>query len=235
MNSIQLLSQNKTHKNSISARIGKYLNSHELKPQIVIQNKDIDSFQSEVEVAKHKIKWIYNENDNEVKLQIDNELFSLKDKITLNETEDEQKDSINFFNNWDEINFYKIGERELIGIRMFYYQCVGLGCSVDYYLFYDLKTKTKNFFGTFKTGRDMKLYNFGVNRIDYVSKTFIEIGYGVDKPISHLYNLFSIKDNGEFEIQKDKNGKLYFLKRFFDINNEKESQKKFQQNWIGKI
>ncbi|MES2544741.1 MAG: hypothetical protein V4548_07640 [Bacteroidota bacterium] len=235
INSNHLLSQNNSNKNSISTRIEKYLNSHEIKPRIILQNKNLDSLQSEIEVSQHKIKWIYNENNYETKLQIDDNLFSLKDKITLNETAENQKDSINFANNWDEIKFYKIGERELIGIRMSYYHCVGLGCSVDYYLFYDLKTKAKNFFGTFKTGNEMKLFDFGVNRIDFVSKTYIEIGYGVDKPISHLYQLFSLKENGEFEIQKDKNGKLYYLKRFFHTNNEKENRSKFQQNWFTKI
>jgi methionine-R-sulfoxide reductase len=48
--------------------------------------------------------------------------------------------------------------------------CVGLGCSVDFFLIYDVKTKTKNFFGTFRTDRELELFNYGNDeKIDFVA------------------------------------------------------------------
>ena len=211
------------------SNIDQYFEDYEIKPSITVNN--IDGNQTDIQLSKHKIKWL--NTDDGTKIKIDNDLFTLKDKATLNIVWD-NKDSVDFANNWDEIKLYKTNNREIIGIRMSFQPCTGLGCSVDYFLIYDLQTKTKNFFGTFRTDNKLALYNFNNDdRLDYVSKTFSGDAQGAT-PMNFIYRLYSLESNGHFVQQKNTSGQAYEIKQTTFPNDTTKSET-FEQRWLTEI
>lgn len=216
---------------TIEDRLKRHFELNRITPLIIINNTENN--QTEIQLSNHKIEWL--NTDNETKIKIDNDLFTLNDKVTLNKVR-EDKDSVNFANNWNEIKLYKHKEREYIGIRIHSYPCTGIGCSVDYYLIYDVKTRTKNFFGTFRTENELELFDFSNDdKIDYVSKTYIEHNDDATEEIINLYELYSMEINGKFNLQVDSQNKPYFIKRTFNVETDKEIEEKFEQHWITKV
>ena len=219
----------KTTEISINEQLGTYFEYYRITPSITINNTERN--QTVIQLSNHKIEWL-NTGD-ETKIKIDNDLFSIMDKVTLNNVHDSE-DSVNFANNWDEIKLYKYDDREIIGIRMQSDPCTGIGCSVSYYLIYDLKTKAKNFFGTFRTDNELALYDFRKDgKIDYLSKSFS--GDAQDTtPMKFIYELFSMKPNGQFKQEKDTNGKTYqIIQTTFPEDTTRTDL--FEQHWIEKI
>jgi hypothetical protein len=214
---------------SIHEQLRTYIDKHRITPSITVNNSEGN--QTDIQLSNHKIKWINTEN--EIKIEIDNDIFSIMDKITLNNVQDSE-DSVNFANNWDEIKLYKYDDREIVGIRMLNAPCTGIGCSVNYYLIYDLKTKTKNFFGTFRTDNELALYDFRKDgKVDYLSKSFIGDAQGSTQ-MKFIYELFSMQPNGQFKQQKDTNGKAYqIIQTTFPEDTTKTDL--FEQDWIEKI
>lgn len=213
---------------TIEDRLKIHFELNRITPSIIINNTENN--QTEIQLSNHKIKWL--NTDNETKIRIDNDLFTLKDKVTLNK-EKEDNDSKDVANNWDVIKLYKHNDREYIGIRMSFVPCTGLACSVNYFLIYDVKTKTKNLFSTFRTDNELELFDFGNDdKIDYVSKTYIEQSDAVTQEIINFYELYSIEINGKFNLQVDNQNKPYFIKRTFNDETNKEIEEKFEQHWI---
>ena len=214
------------NKNSIKERLENYFYDYEIEPSIIINNTDGN--QTYIELGKHKIRWL--DTENETKIKIDNDLFTLKDKATLNTVWD-NKDSIDFINNWDEIKLFKHSQREYIGIRMQFKPCTGLACSVDYFLIYDLTNKAKNFFGHFKGDRKMSLFSFNGN-LSYVSRTYkdSERGFRID----FIYQLFTLNESGKFSETKNSNGVTYQIKHTTFPDDTIKSEI-LEQNWIQQI
>ena len=210
-------------------RLDKYFEKYELRPVLVIHNPEGN--QKKIQLSKHKITWI--DTESEANIKINNDLFSLRDKATINIVWDDE-DSVDFANNWNEIKLYNFHGRELIGIRMTFHPCTGLGCSVDYFLIYDLQTKTKNFFGTFRTDNKLALYDFGNDdKLDYISKTFRGDAHG-STPMEFIYNLYSMEDHGTFVEQKNRSGQTYQIKQT-TFPNDTTKPNTFEQRWFIEI
>ncbi len=214
---------------AILDKLKQHFEAHKIKPSVQINNTEGN--QTDIQLANHKIKWF--DKDDETKIKIDNDLFTLKDKVTLNNVS-YGKVSVDFSNNWDEIKLFKHNNREYIGIRMSFAPCVGLGCSVDFFLIYDVKTKTKNFFGTFRTDRELELFNYGNDeKIDFVAKTHNGSANG-STPIEYIYELYSMDTNGQFKVQKDSSGLTYQIKHTYFPNDTTKTDK-LTEHWITKI
>jgi len=206
-----------------------YFAEYEIKPSIAVKNTEGN--QTEIQLSRHKIKWI-NAHD-ETKIKIDNDLFTLKDKATINIVW-RNKDTVDFADNWDEMKLYKFNEREILGIRMSNHRCFGLGCSVDYFLVYDFQTKTKTFFGTFRTDNKLALYNFkNDEKLDYLSKTFSGDAGG-STPMEFIYELYSMENNGHFVQQKSSSGQTYQIKQT-TFPNDTTKTETFEQRWLTEI
>ena len=206
-----------------------YFDQNEIKPSIAVYN--IEGNEKEIQLLNHRIKW--SNTDDETKIKIDNDLFTLKDKATINIVW-RNNDSVDFSNYWDEMKLYKINDTELIGIRMLFEPCTGLGCSVNYFLVYDIKTKSKNFFGTFRTDNKLALYNFkNDDKIDYPSKTFSGDAQGLT-PMKLIYELYSMEDNGYFVKQKNNRGQVYQIKQT-TFPNDTTKAETFEQRWLTEI
>jgi len=183
--------------------LNSYFDLYKLTPSIVVNNVNNDDVLAEI--GNHKIKWI--DSDEETKIKIDDDLFSFKNVKALN---DEAK--VDFVNNWDQIQLYKYNGKEIIIVRMSFFPCNGLGCSADYFLVYDVLSKGKSYFETFRTNREIELFDFdNDDKIDYVSKTY-KGDYNSETPIESIYELYSLEKDGKFKLQKDKKGLAYQIK-----------------------
>jgi len=214
---------------NINDRLKRHFELYRIKSLIEINNTEGN--QTDIQLANHRIKWF--DSEVETKIKIDNDLFTLKDKVTLNIVWD-NKDSVDFVNNWDEIKLFKHNDKEYIGIRMSFAPCNGLGCSVKYFLIYDVATKSKNFFGTFRTDDSLELFDFSNdNKVDYVSKTFRGDAHG-STPMEFIYELYSMDTNGHFKEQKD-NGGLTYQINHTTFPNDTTKTDKLTEHWITKI
>ena len=219
------------YKLSVEERLKGYLYGREIVPSIIVNNTERD--QTMILLENNKVEWI--RSDKEIRIKINNDIFSLKDKKTINSLDGEDDyESVDFANNWEQIKFYKFGDKQLIGITMGNEPCTGIGCSVAFQLVYDLKTKSKTFFGTYRTEREINLYDFkndGV--IDYLGKTYIGESDGVAKEISNVCKLYSMDEEGVFHQQFNNKQKPYFIKRTFEAENYREIDSKFEAIWLG--
>ncbi len=181
-----------------------YFKKNEIQPTAVFTNMH-DA--SEILFFNHSVKWI--SKGGEIWMNIDGDVFRLDKGVTLNDVWGNDNDSVNYMNDWDEMKYYKYKNSEMIGIRMYFDQCTGIGCSVNYFLLYDLKKKTKNYFGTFRTDNKLALYSFNnKGSVGYLSRTFIGDAQGATE-MNFITELYSLNDNGVFVLQKDLNGKPY--------------------------
>jgi hypothetical protein len=218
-------------KEKVGKKLEYYLYGREIKPSVIVNNTERD--QTEIDLENNKIKWIRDKK--ETRVDINGDIFTLKDKSSINNADDSEKISGNIVDNWREIKFYKINNRKLIAINMGSEFCTGLMCSVSFYLIYDLKTRSKNFFGDFRTGIEMKLYDFGNDgTIDFLSTTN-DFTYTPGIEIKHIYNLYTLEEEGIFQVKKDKKQKPFFIKRVFSSDNYEELIDKFEQHWIEEI
>lgn len=220
-------------KEFIEEKLKYYFYGREIKPSIIVNNTERN--QTEIKLEKNKIKWIRSEKETKVK--INGDLFTLKKQKTLNNVEDEKGD-VDFADNWEQIKLFKFGDRQLIGISMVSEHCTGIGCSVEMYLIYDLKTKTKNFFGTYRflLDREFGLFDFkNDGKLDFLSGTYIGESDGVAVEIQNIYEIFTMDETGNFRLQSDNKDNKYFMKRVYKADDYKEIDNKFEQNWIEEI
>lgn len=221
------------YKQTVEEKLKNYFYGREIVPSIIVNNTERD--QIKINLENHVIEWIRGEE--ETKIKINDDIFTLKDKKTINGLQNENNsESVDFANNWEQIKFYKFGERQLIGISMGNEPCTGIGCSVAFQLIYDLKTKSKTFFGTYRIEREVNLYDFkNDGTIDYLGKTYLGGSDGVTKEIINFYKLYSIDEKGIFHLQLNNKQKTYFIKRTFEPEDHREIDGKFEANWIEEI
>lgn len=223
---------------SVKERLEYYFLGRELKPWYIVNNPDWDKEKSDTTVGGHRIKWTSSHKE-QTTIDIDGDHFTLENKISLNKLDEgwtgENSEAV-FGNSWRQIKLYDLGGRQLIGISMGYHPCTGIGCSVDFFLVYDLKTKNKSFFGSYRIDHEVRLYDFGNDgTIDFLASTYNDQNYYQTGEIEQTYIQYIMDENGNFKIASDKNGKKYFFKRTFKGKNYKELDKKFVHNWIEEI
>lgn len=204
-----------------------YFYTFEIQPSVTVNNTEGN--QTRIRIPPHLIRWI--NTDDETKIMIDSDLFTLKDKVTLNKPWDTGNDSVDLVNNWDQIKLFKVEGKEIIGIRMSYEPCTGLGCGAEYYLLYDVSTKAKNFFGTFNADDQLALYNFdNDDQLDYVSKNFSGDPNG-PASTTVTYNLYSMNAGGRFVLQNDRAGQPYRLS-VTSFPDDTSTMDRLEQHWL---
>lgn len=229
----------KVRKLSVEENLKYYFRSREITPSVIVNNVTdsmLKNGEEVINIANHKVIWDFS-SDKETKIKIDGDTFSLKDQKTLNIVEDDKQD-VDFTNDWDQIKLFEFGDRKLIGISMTNTPCTGIGCRVMNYLIYDLKTKNKNFFGTYRFAldREFGLFDFGNDgTLDFLSGTYDNGNDGKGIEFANIYQIYSMDDKGLFHLQTDGKGKPYFMKRVYKEDDYEEVDKKFEHYWIEKI
>jgi hypothetical protein len=119
-------------------------------------------------------------------------------------------------------------------------------CGVSAQLLYDVKTRSTTFFGSFRTDFDVRFFRYGQDDTPYyVTKNFDGDPHGVTTPAVVSYELYKLKSDGQFLIQKDETGKPYSIKHTtfpdMEIKGEEVVARKelkddeLEQNWIKKV
>jgi len=135
---------NQSQKIDYSQIIDNYLRTKLIEPTLKFNNDGRKEFQ----LLQHKISW--KELEKGIEITIDGNTINTFGKQTSNTVWGSGVDNVNTVNYLQQVNIY---ENEcLMGFVMTYIPCTGLGCSVNYQLIYDLKTKQESYFGRFRTG-----------------------------------------------------------------------------------
>ena len=221
---------------SVKENLEYYFLKTEIEPWYIVNNIDRFNEKSDIMVGGHRIKWASTYKE-ETRIDIDGDTFSLKGKLSLNSLDgDNGVEEVDFANRWDQIKLFHVEDRQMIGISMFNHPCTGIGCGVTFFLVYDLKTKSKSFFGSYRIDRELKLYDFGNDgTIDFLGATYSDRNIYKTGEIEQIYGLYTMDEQGNFKVQSDKNGKKYFFKRTFKDETYKELDKKFVHNWVEEI
>ncbi len=206
--------------------IDDYLSTKSIKPTVIFNNDG----RKEVDLLEYKIIW--RELEKGLEIIVDNHKITTSDKVTTNDVWGPETDSVNYVNYLHQVKIYELDS--LIGFVLTSHPCVGLGCSVNYQIIYDLKTRKQTYFGRFRTGFEFELYNFNSdNRPDFLSKTFY--GRNAERIDTTEFVLYSQTENGNFEQFETDQQKKFWFKHIYtefqaDLNNEA-----FEEKWIEKI
>lgn len=228
------------HKITVREGLEDYFIGTEIRPRVIVNNIDAEEFRygGEIAVGDYRIKWTGSYKE-ETKIDIAGDVFPLNGKLSLNHLETDPNDEmreVDFANMWDQVKLYEFGDRKLMGISMSNFPCTGIGCGVSFFLIYDLKTKNKTFFGGYRIPGELKLFDFGNDgTVDYLCGIYSGDPHGVAREISNIYELYTMDENGNFQLRHDKNGKKYFIKRTFNAKTSDEIDRKFETNWLEEI
>lgn len=210
---------------SNAERLRNHFIQHEIRPKMIINN--IDGNENEIKLVNHNIKW--TNGKKETILIIDNKQISLKGTTTINEVNNFKKDTLDFTDKWTQMKLYKLDGKDIIAIEMEY--SIYKGYPTNLYLLYDTAKKATNYFGAFEAKNGMNLYDFGDDKISFVSQSHLITPACPED----IYNIYSIDNEGIFQLQKMKNGKPYEISHYYTPEGIKEFEGLGQDDWIKKI
>ena len=208
-------------KSDAERRLGAHFERYKVAPVMTIDSQDStyepDSPRQLIKIGSHQVEWLTDLDDRGVStraLRINGVLIPLEGEKTLNQVDENGSEDVGWVNDWWQIRLYKLDDRELLGIEMNQSGCTGLGCSVSIQLVYDLKTKKRNYFGTFRTDSEIRIFRFaGENEYFYVSRSCDCVNASGEYVVT--YNIYKMRPDGEFVIQNAPNGKPYFIRHSF--------------------
>jgi len=210
--------------------ISDYLDSKKYEPTLIFNNPYDNNKKSNIRLGDNEIKW--SEKENALEIIINGTKINTSKKVTLNYNWGNSIDSVNFANNVRQIKLYE--SDSLLGFVLTNEPCTGLGCSVNYQLIYDLKSKSESYFGRFRTGFELELYDFNHDsRIDFLSKTFY--GRNVEMIDTTEFIMYSQTKKGNFEEFRTEEQNRFTFKHIYPERDKDSLMEKFEENWIEKI
>lgn len=237
----------------IYERLRNYFDINEEKPtQIINKTNGLEPWQSRTQkilIGNHSVEWIdeVTEKDSRSSVKINGELIAIADKVTTNKPDGDDTFTLDMIGEWRQVKLYDLYDQTIIAISMGPRQCTGLMCGVGAQLWYDMKTKQKTFFGTYRTDFDVRLFRFTNEHALYVvSTSFDGDPHGVTGPSFVTYKLYKLQPGGQFQIQRNSAGVDYFIKHIsfpeMKLQGSGTVKKrkvlkcdKMEQNWIRKI
>ncbi len=218
--------ENSTKMVDYGKMIEEYLQKKIIEPTIVFNNDG----REEIDLLEHKIKW--RDLEKGIEIIVDSHIITTSDKVTSNAVWGSTADSVNFANFLQQVKIYEYDS--LIGFVLTSSPCTGLGCSVNYQIIYDLKTRKQTYFGRLRTGSEFVLYHFNSDeRLDYLSKTFYgRNAKGID---TTEFVLYSQTKKGNFEeFKADKQERFWFKHIYTEFQTDLKNEG-FEEKWIEKI
>ncbi len=209
----------------IYERLRSYFEINELRPMQVINN-DLDLGRAEsriqkISVGDQNLEWIdeVHAESWKVSVRINGELIPLWDKETINTPDENMKLQLSVADQWRQIKLFRIGDQTMLGISMSSRSCTGLMCSVGAQLWYDLKSKRRTFFGSYRSDSDVRLFQ-SREKIYTVTTNFQGDPHRVTNPAVMRYEMYGLDSDGRFQLEKDRRGVPYFIKHTQFINGE---------------
>ncbi|MEP7213780.1 MAG: hypothetical protein ABI791_11920 [Acidobacteriota bacterium] len=230
-------------------RLRNYFEINEERPLQVVNNKgDLGRWESKIEtlrIGEQTVEWIdeVSGNSSRSSVRINGELISLDKQTTLNAPDEDQKFRLDMVGQWDQIKLWELGEQTIIAIAMSPRACTGLMCGVGVQLWYDVKSKQKTYFGTYRTDSDVSLFRYPRGNSYYVVGTnFKGDFHGLTAPIVITYELFGLAPNGQFKVRTNPKGVKYFIRHTTfaerELTGETVTRRRVQkedsleQNWL---
>ena len=235
-------------------RLRRYFEINETRPAQIINNLDdppLPSQTRKLSIGDQTVEWIDETVGikSNITIRINGDAIPLSGGSTVNAPNDDLKFSLGYVNGWDQIRLYELYNQKLIAISMHPNPCTGLSCSVGVQLWYDVKTKQKTLFGTFRTDPNARLFGFsnaeGVEEFYVMGTNYRGELRGEVGPLVVKYELYKLRSDGQFQIQKNSSGANYFIKHTSYPDSELVKgvwkRKKnlpsdtIEQNWIEKV
>lgn len=216
--------------------IDDYLKMKKIEPVVIVTNNDE---RHHFNLLEHTISWSYEQTKG-IDIIIDGKHITTKGKVTLNPVWGENIDSLNYFNYIYQIKVYEFYENQkidntIIGFDMNIRDRNGIGCDVSYQLLYDLKIGKENYFGNYRGGVGLELYDFNNDgKVDYLGKTYNGRDSDTNLIEKNEYIMYSQSKDGKFRIFKDKLGRPYSFEHTF-AEEEYKVPETFKDNWVEKI
>lgn len=189
----------------------------------LIEKRIVPTFKTSLDslsLFSKNLKISIDSKNNNFKIAINDNDINVNKLVTLNNMWG-GKDSLNYANEITQIKYYE--KNKILLIQLDFYPCTGLGCSVNYQVLYNLKSKKTFGFGRFRTGYDMGLYNYH-NETYYLSKNFD--GRNAQLKDTIKYELFKIAPN-KIPLRMNK-----IYAKFTYENENYDSITSFSKNWI---
>lgn len=159
-------------------------------------------------------------------IKINSNKLLIKNLKTINNPTDGDNEEM-FCNSLQKVKLYNFNSNDVILLEFTSYPSTGLGSSVTDYLIYDVKNNQLNLFENFRRA-DSDFYNFPFNKkLNYISSDFTGDYHGAT-PMHFISKIYSLNDNGKFQLEKDSNGKEYFYETVTYLN---ELKKEFEYKW----
>ncbi len=219
---------NQTESNKYERIIESYLEPRRIEPSVIVN----DISQQRINFMDIELNWKHKQGGG-LEIVVNGDVIDTKQAVTLNNVWGVGKDSVNFANQLHQVKYYRSDEYRLLGLVLTYSPCTGLGCGVNYQLLYDLTGKQVNYFGRFRTGFDLDLYNFSSPKeVDYLSKTFY--GRNVSLIDTTEFEIYRRQKNGRFEIVTNSSGNKYYFRHIYsqEIDTIPDS---FEEKWMSNI
>lgn len=233
-------------------RLRAYFDLHEVKADQILNNDSdsgpLKSGTETIKIGRHEIEWIDSIQGMkaESKVRINDELILLNGEQSVNAADGEAKIDMQVVAEWRQVKLYKLLDQELIAVGMGPKSCTGLMCGVGAQLWYDVKSKQKTFFGTYRTDFDVRLFRFtNDNLYQLVSTNFAGDPHGTTGSATITYELYELQPDGKFQIRKNAAARKYFIKltSFPDSEFDGDRVRKLkrvkpdslEQNWIEKL
>lgn len=197
------------------------------------------------EKGAQTIQWIddVSTKSSRSSIRINGELISLGEQKTLNIPVEDWDFTLGMVNQWDQIKLYEFGDQTIIAVSMSQRACTGLGCSIGAQIWYDVNTKQKTYFGTYRSDPDVRLFYLPESQGYFLISTHFEGDpHHVTAPAVMRYEFYKLQTDGSFRVQTDAKGKNYFLKHTSfpdaEFSGDKIVEKKartpdcLEQNWV---
>lgn len=159
-------------------------------------------------------------------IKINSNKLLIKNLKTINNPTDGDNEEM-FCNSLQKVKLYNFNSNDVILLEFTSNPSTGLGSSVTDYLIYDVKNNQLNLFENFRRA-DSDFYNFPFNKkLNYISSDFTGDYHGAT-PMHFISKIYSLNDNGKFQLEKDSNGKEYFYET---VTYPNELKKEFEYKW----
>lgn len=182
-----------------------------------------------IKIGKNIIQIFKKDSFNIDWIKINSNKLNVKNLKTINPRVDSKNEEM-FCNSIQRIKLYNFNKYNIIFIEFTSHPCTGLGCSVSDYLIYDLKNNQVNLFGNFRTA-DLDFYNFPFNKkLNYISTEYKGSFHGTT-PIHYISRIYSLDNNGKFQLAKDLKNKEYYYE-IITFPNDETKEFEYNRNWF---
>jgi hypothetical protein len=210
-------------------RFNEFLKSikiYKILPVHTLETENNISQQENYKIGNNNIQIFKKDSFNINYIKINSNKFLIENLKTINNPTDGDNKKM-FCNSLQNGKLYNFNSNDVILLEFTSHPNTGLGGSVTDYLIYDVKNNQLSLFENFR-GADFDFYIFPFSKkLNYISSDFKGDFQGAT-PMHFISKIYSLNDNGKFQLEKDSNGKEYFYE---SVTFPNDLKKEFEYKW----